>query len=534
MAAAVINSTHLRCEAPALGVGFTDVRVSLNGGADYSHASVVVTAIRPAQVDTIRPTRGPAAGGTRVAVSAIVSIESSMLSELIGTAACRFGQHDVAPINATAVPAVWYSSQPAHQVTLTCVSPRYIDASPTFPGDFDSTGDRLSGPVTVQLRLGPEFSPFGGVFRYDPQMNVTRVHPPALVAFQRDPATTSMAGALLSGSPRSEITLTGFGFRPAASVSCRFRTLPSTYLLGSEPEAGVRLRGLPPQQAMENKYQEFFTSAEVRSEDEVRCEVPLGARTGGYAVAVSINGGADYTYDSLDAEVDGTAGFASTGTGVGSGESAPGPHVVFLGLPVAEDVSPRHGPLHGGTVVRIRGRDLVPRQDTGGELLCSFGSRQVAPLKHSVAPEVLPVGAPDEEAMDEVVCVVPAVSLATVAAAGGVPGVDGAAVPVGLSVDGGLTVVDTGFTFEYAADPGLVDVLPARAGISDDVVVTVRLSQKLMASPASALSDNAFSNLIARGGLGRALHPRKNASLAALVGYSNEEAELIFAYANGT
>jgi len=423
------------------------------------------------------------------------------------------------PLNVTAIPSDgngFSSSSSSWLIEVSCRAPSLVEAS-----SFGA----LEGPVGLRVVLAGHSSLAGAVFRYDPLLNITRVSPGALVTPATEVDESGAESGLLAGAESTTVIVSGVGFRASATARCRFRRLPSTYLRESEPETGVRVRGLPSQAAMAAQYQEFETAAMVLSVTEARCSLPRGAKSGGFGVSISLNAGHDYSYDTLDAEVDGSSEWARTGVAPGAGAQLTGALVIVLERPRVHGVRPLHGPLGGGTVVRLHGRGLVPRASTGAVVKCAFGSLLVDPLRAVAAPQVPQFqelndadGVPD--GMDEIICVAPPVQAGSVAVAGGIPGADGAAVPVGVSVDGGESTFDSGFTFEYSPDAALLGALPARAGAGEDLVVTVRLRRPLMESSASALRNNAFSSLLSRAGRGRVLDQAANASNAAYVGFS--------------
>jgi len=205
--------------------------------------------------------------------------------------------------------------------------------------------------------------------------------------------------------------------------------------------------------------------------------------------------------------------------------STGGAFVVLVHVPVVESISPRNGPIEGGSVVTVRGRNLGGR--AGADVSCSFGPIRVPAQS---------IGA--EEGEDLVTCMTPAVPASSIALGGGVPGEDGVSVPFGISVDGGDTVFDSSFSFDYLPPSRIMEAIPSSASSGGDVMISVRLQSPLLAANAPSAvaggSSNALSSLLVRPSPGRVLSPGANATGADLVGIDATGSGFVFASSNGS
>lgn len=430
--AAYVDPTTVRCQVPRAEVddrvSFAAVRFA-NNGVDFTENLGVLFKYLPSfDLHSIEPTVGSIEGGTLLRVHGAGF-------DTAGSVSCVVNGNVVQTFVETAM-------------VLKCATPPAVEA----------------GEVKVELTInGAEMSPSAANFRYHWPVEVTSVYP---------------VSAPESGGSR--LLVTGSGFTDTDTLACVFVLSPSgrkaqitstaIYLSDkmiscASPQGGV---GDAEVRATNNGVDVSVSTVflSVTGKSTVTMLWPSSGWTdGGTAVRVEGTGFVEFsavfcrfgdTVVSADAVLDYTSVVCTSPPRENSGRVAvevtnngldwTSSGVMFAYLPPIKilGVSPKIGPLGGGTVVRLTGSGFDAAAD-GGKLSCRFGLR--------VVPAVV------TDAGSVALCVAPAS-----------PTLGSSS----LDISGnGVDFLPDSYTFYYSQDIAVESAWPLAGPESGDTVVTI-------------------------------------------------------------
>jgi hypothetical protein len=346
--ARLVSPTQLQCYAPpAAEQGKISVQVSMNG-VHYLERSLEYSYATSAGVVSLSPQSGGVEGGTVVTVSG-TNFDG-------GQVHCRFGTSS--PVQATAVSAN----------SATCVSP--VQQEPTAVSvdvstnglDYSSSGVQFSYRLSLRvLSISPSAGPETGSTQVtvvganfvDSKSLLCRFGATASVPARWESSSKIVCAtpSHMPGSVSVEVTNNDADF---VGGGLKFTYMSQIVLASMKPESGS-LRGGT---SVSIYGSEFYFSgvlacrfgvvtvpASYVSKTETRCVSPAHAE-GSITVEVS-NNGVDFSSSGLEFQ--------------------------YKSAPVVQSVSPRSGPVTGGTLVTITGTHF----DTAG-MSCRFDSVTVA------------------------------------------------------------------------------------------------------------------------------------------------------------
>ncbi|MDR3454951.1 MAG: IPT/TIG domain-containing protein, partial [Rhodoferax sp.] len=365
VAAVFLTPQQVQCVAPLVTVDWSGtcgnvwpvgVEVTVNG-EDYSVSGMQFQYVPVANVSSVSPGRGPAAGGT------VVSVYGNGFVDVSGLV-CQFGLGSTAVVTA----ARWVSPS-----LVQCVSPAGVAGTST-PVSVSNNGVDFVGGAAV-------------VFAFDGAVSVASVWP-----------------TLGSTTGGSQVVVTGAGFAFSSGLLCKFGSVAvaAQYLGPSEVSCGtpampggvvavsVTLNGVD--FSANSVVFTFVASLSVTG-----LSPGSGSVTGGDAVSVSVAGlsspvNVSSVWCSFGLVV--TPAVSVTGNvvtcvspGVGDGPllsqwvavevsengedyTTDGVQFEYTADPAVTLLSPSSGSVFGGTVVSVYGSNFI----NGPGLACSFGS----------------------------------------------------------------------------------------------------------------------------------------------------------------
>ncbi len=364
----VNGDTQLFVTVPAHAAGTVDVAVSAYGGASPTTATDRFTYLAATPtVSGLRPTAGPAAGGTTVVISGTGFTGANSASPVTVT----FGQQLADPASITVDPS-------GNLITATSPATRgagMVDVAVTTDSGTSarSAADLYTYVLTPTVgSVSPAAGPLGGGTRVT--ISGQNLAGATTVLFGSQAATTytvDPSGAVITATSPATTTPGAVDVR----VTTTGGTSPATRNDLFTYANGPAVTGLSP------------TSGPLGSITVVISGTDLG---GASAVTFGSQNAARFSV-SPDGTVITTTSPATSTPGVvdvrvttpgGTTAASPADRFTYRDLPRVDTFAPTAGPIGGGTTVVITGANFVP-----GATTVSFGGGAADPSTVSVAPD---------------------------------------------------------------------------------------------------------------------------------------------------